>query len=135
MIIEIRRHGEHDRKTGGLTLEAKIRALELSGEYDRVFSAQPNKCVETAVTLGKQRAVILKQFDDIRPGENIEKRIARMLKIIFSYVEDSAEQRILVVTHSNLIAAIEYFLYSKEIPKNLNDLPVIPHLKGITIST
>jgi len=133
VIIEIRRHGEYCRKTGGLTLKAKTRALELSGKYDRVFSAQPNRCVETAITLSGKGATIAKEFNDIQLGEYMKERVVQMLKIVFSYVEDS-EERILIVTHSNFIAAISCFLDGKKIPENLDNLPVIPHLGGITIN-
>ena len=137
MIIEIRRHGKYNRKTGGLTLESKKEAGRISraNRYDEVFSAKLLRCIQTAGILGKQMVITGEEFDDIEPGENIEERIEQMFRVVFSLARkyNLATRRILIVTHSNFIAAIDYFLDGKDIPQNFDDLPMIPNLKGIQI--
>ena len=135
MIIEIRRHGDWDRKTGGLTSKSKKEAERISesNTYDKVFSTLPLRCLQTAEILGKQEPIIIgREFDDIKQREDVGERINKMFQSIIR--QGSAKRRILIISHSNFIAAIEYFLGEKEIPQNLDDLPVIPYLKGIQIN-
>lgn len=138
MIIEIRRHGEYERQTGGLTFKSEKEAKRISetNKYDEVFSAEPYRCIQTAEILGKRMVIAEEGFNDIKPGEDIEERIKQMFQVIFSLTRKYkfTTKHILIVTHNNLIAAIDYFLDGKSIPQNLNDLPVIPHFGGIRIN-
>ena len=136
MIIEIRRHGDWDKNTGELTLKSKKEAKRLSrdGKNTTAFSAAPFRCQKSAEFISGKRPVISSAFNDILPGENIRKRIQNIILVISSINSINASDKVLVLTHNNLIAAIEYFLDGKEIPQNLNDLPVIPHLGGIRIN-
>lgn len=138
MIIEIRRHGKYDKKTGSLILESKKEAVRISkaNRYDEVFSAQPLRCIQTAEILGKRIVITGEEFNDVKPGEDIEERIKQMFQVISSFTKKYrfSTKRILIVTHSNLIAAIDYFFNGKELPQNLDELSVIPHLGGISIN-
>lgn len=137
MIIKIRRHGDWDRNTGELTLKSKKEAKRLSrdGKYKTVFSAEPLRCQESAEFISGKRPIVSTAFDDIKPGGDIRKRIQSIMILVISSISSiNAPDEVLVLTHNNLIAAIEYFLDGKEIPQNLDDLPVIPHLGGIQIN-
>ena len=139
MIIEIRRHGEYDRQTKKLTLKSKTEAMRISSgtNYDEVFSAQPLRCVETAEIFGcSNHPVTRKEFDDIKSGEDIKERIEKIIQImrIYNLAKKHVQSRVLIITHSNLIASIDYFHDGKKIPHNLDDLPMVPHLKGIRIN-
>ncbi len=135
MIIEIRRHGDWDRNTGELTLKSKREAGRMSerNKYDKVFSTLPLRCLQTAEILGKQKPILIEGgFDGIKQRKDIRERINKMFQSIIR--QSSIRGRILIISHSNFIAAIEYFLDGKEIPEKLDDLPVILHLKGIRIN-
>ncbi len=135
MIIELRRHGKYDEKTGELTPESKEEAKHLSEnkKYKIVFSAAPFRCQETAEFVGKKKPIVSGAFNDLKPGEDIRKRTQGIVLVLNSISSINASDEILVFTHSNLIAAIEYLISEKEIPQNLDDLPVIPHFGGIKI--
>ncbi len=137
MIIEIRRHGDWSRDTGELTLESKKEAKRLSrnGKYKTVFSAEPLRCEESAEFISGKKPITSTAFDDIKPWEDIRKRTQSIMILATSSISFiNASDKVLVLTHNNLIAAIECFLDGKEIPQNLDDLPVIPYLGGIQIN-
>ncbi len=137
MIIEIRRHGDWNRNTGELTLESKKEAKRLSrdGKYKRVFSAESFRCQESAEFTSGKKPITSSAFNDILPGENIRKRIRSIMILATSSISSiSAPDEVLVLTHNNLIAAIECSFDGKEIPQNLNDLPTVPYLGGIRIN-
>lgn len=137
MIIEIRRHGDWNRNTGESTLNSKKEAKRLSrnGKYKTVFSAESLRCQESAEFISGKKPITSSAFNDILLGENIRKRIQSIMILATSSISSiNAPEEVLVLTHNNLIAAIEYFFDGKEIPQNLNDLPVIPHLGGIQIN-
>jgi len=139
MIIEIRRHGEYDRQTEKLTLKSKTEAMRISSgtNYDKVFSAQLSRCVQTAEIFSyPDHPVTKEEFNDIKSGEDIKERIDKMFQIvrIYNLAKRHVQRHVLIITHSNLIASIDYFLDGKKIPHNLDDLPVVHHLGGIRIN-
>lgn len=137
MIIELRRHGKYDKGTGELTPESKEEAERISesNKYDKAFSTLPVRCLQTAKILGKQEPIYLitgGEFDDIKQRKHVGEYINKMFQSIIQ--QGSVKGRILIIGHSNFIAAIECFFNGKEIPQNLDDLPVIPHFGGIQIN-
>ena len=137
MIIEIRRHGDWNKNTGELTLESKKEAKRLSKDrkYKRVFSAESLRCQEAAEFISGKKPITSSAFNDILPWENIRKRIQSIMILATSSISSiNAPDEVLVLTHNNLIAAIEYFFDGKEIPQNFDGLPVIPYLGGIQIN-
>lgn len=134
MIIKLRRHGPWNKETGELTPEGKEEAkrLSMNKKFKAVFSAKPDRCQESSQIISGKKPIVSTVFNDIKPKENIARRIQDMVLFISSSGVDESDE-ILVLTHNNLIAAIDYFYKDKPIPQDLSSLPLIPHFKGIKI--
>lgn len=132
MRISFRRHGEFNRKTGDLVPKAVASALEKARNYKKVFSSPVWRCVETAHLLSRRGEVRTDEvFFDINSTGEIFDRMPFIQNFFRQFV--GSEGKILVVSHNNLIAALDGLINGEEIPKDLNDLPEVPNLEGFDI--
>lgn len=128
MKVSFVRHGNWDRVTGGLTLAAHQQALEKRGNYDLVLSSTVWRCIQTAHILGCGRDIITYPCLGGLPADNVRGRIQWVDALIRPM--SGVYQKILIVSHSNLIAALKFFNEKRQIPRSIVGLPLIPNLEG-----
>jgi len=130
MEISFRRHGDWNRGTGDLTPETKILASKKAENYDRVFSSPVWRCIETASYLSKNRGNVqtYEIFTDLRPTEDPQDR-AYFIEDFLRQFEGS-EGKVLIISHSNLISALDLIAKGGMTPKDINDLPEVSNLEG-----
>ena len=141
LVIEIRRHGDPDKEFG-LTLSGIEAAEKLAseiGEFDMALSAQNYRSIRTAMILGKvaeENVISSRVFDDLLESDDVVGRIIEIIGFVFAHAAFTGpdEVRALIATSSNLVSALKFFSDGQKIPEILNELPVVKHLEGTSIT-
>jgi len=128
--ICFRRHGEWNRGTGDLTPQAQLAALRKARDYDQVYSSPVWRCIQTARVLSNGGDVqTCEIFTDLGGSVvGVWDHVDSIRNFLRQFV--GSEGKVLIVSHSNLVSALNLLNLGEEIPKDLNDLPEFPYLGG-----
>lgn len=109
--------------------------------FDAVCSAQYVRCLMTAQIVGnREEGLIMSSelFNDIEEGEMTLDRMlggiyALLLGLLY-FPQGKETHSVLIVTSSNMVSAIKELSQGRRVPKDLNELPIVEYLDGITLT-